>query len=136
MTLTRNVERRKHRRHDMEMQNIVVERWDAMREHGVSLGTIVDISPGGIRLRARHAGITPDTHIRLRIKLPTYAGISPFIDHENDHKPKSDWVGWMVVTRVERRADGFTDIAGRLVDMDEVDQGMFGLYLSTQPMAA
>ena len=42
----------------------------------------------------------------------------------------------MVVTRVERRDDGFTDIAGRLVDMDEVEQGMFGLYLSTQPMAA
>jgi hypothetical protein len=28
------------------------------------------------------------------------------------------------------------DIAGRLVDMDEMDRGMLGLYLSTQPLAA
>jgi hypothetical protein len=136
MTLAENVERRQHRRRDFEMLNLVVERWDAVRKQGTPLGTIVDISPGGIRLKARHAGVTPDTHIRLRLKLPTYAGISPFIDHDNNHEPKSDWVGWMVVTRVTRRDDGFTDIAGRLVDMDEVDRGMFGLYLSTQPVAA
>jgi hypothetical protein len=28
------------------------------------------------------------------------------------------------------------ELAGRLVDMDEMDRGMLGLYLSTQPLAA
>jgi hypothetical protein len=28
------------------------------------------------------------------------------------------------------------DVAGRLADMDDIDRGMLGLYLSTQPLAA
>jgi hypothetical protein len=28
------------------------------------------------------------------------------------------------------------EVAGRLVDMDELDRGMLSLYLSTQPLAA
>jgi hypothetical protein len=28
------------------------------------------------------------------------------------------------------------DVAGKLVDMDDLDRGMLGLYLSTQPIAA
>ena len=44
----------------------------------------------------------------------------------------------MTVTRVQAapgRAGEF-DVAGRLADMDELDRGMLGLYLSTQPIAA
>ena len=41
----------------------------------------------------------------------------------------------MAVARVTRIDNGM-DIAGRLVDMDEMDRGMLGLYLSTQPLAA
>jgi len=135
MTLSTDAERRTHRRHDLEEQNLAVERWDAMRQKGAIMGTIVDISAGGIRFKTRQS-VTPDTHIRLRLKLPTFAGISPFIDHDHDHAPKSDWVGWLVVGRVQKRDDGHYDVAGRLVDMDDVDRGMLGLYLSTQPMAA
>lgn len=136
MTLATDTERRKHRRKDLEQQNLPVERWDAVRRHGAVLGTIVDMSAGGLRIKTRTAGITPDSHIRLRLRLPTYAGISPFIDHENGLAPKTDWVGWLVVSRVQKRIDGYYEVAGRLVDMDEVDRGMLGLYLSTQPLAA
>ncbi len=136
MTLATDTERRSHRRHDLEVQNLSVERWDAMRQKGTVLGTIVDISAGGIRFKTRHVGVTPDTQVRLRLRLPTFAGISPFIDHDNSHAPKTEWIGWLVVGRVQKREDGFYDVAGRLVDMDEMDRGMLGLYLSTQPLAA
>jgi hypothetical protein len=136
MSLAIDTERRSHRRHDLEMQNLTVERWDAMRQTGSVMGTIVDISAGGIKFKTRQPGVRPDTHIRLRLKLPTFAGISPFIDHEHDQAPRSDWVGWLVVSRVQKRDDGQYDVAGRLVDMDDLDRGMLGLYLSTQPMAA
>jgi hypothetical protein len=36
-----------------------------------------------------------------------------------------------------KKVDGKNfDVAGRLVDMEEMDRGMLGLYLSTQPLAA
>ncbi len=136
MGLALNTERREHRRHDLEEQGLAVERWDAMRQRGEVFGTIVDLSPGGVRFKTRQTNVKRDTHIRLRLKLPTFAGISPFIDHDHDHAPKTEWVGWLVVTRVMRREDGYQEVAGRLVDMDEIDRGMLGLYLSTQPMAA
>ena len=41
-----------------------------------------------------------------------------------------------MVNRAQKTQEGDLDIAGRLVDMDEVDRGMLGLYLSTQPLAA
>ena len=34
-----------------------------------------------------------------------------------------------------KEGDQVTEIAGRLVDMDELDRGMLGLYLSTQPLS-
>lgn len=136
MTLARNVERRRYRRHDLEELQLAVERFDAMRNTGEFVGTIVDLSAGGIRFKTRHTHIRPDTHIRLRLRLPAFAGISPFIDHTNHQVPKTEWTGWMVVSRVQPREDGAYDVAGRLVDMDEIDRGMLGLYLSTQPLAA
>ena len=51
-------------------------------------------------------------------------------------QPKREWVGWMDVARVNKVDDKHVDVAGRLVDMDEMDRGMLGLYLSTQPLAA
>ena len=50
-------------------------------------------------------------------------------------QPKREWVGWMAVARVNN-VPGGTEVAGRLVDMDEMDRSMLGLYLSTQPIAA
>ncbi|GIW77675.1 MAG: hypothetical protein KatS3mg104_2738 [Phycisphaerae bacterium] len=136
MTIARNVERRRYRRHDLEELHLAVERYDARRNTGEVVGTIVDLSAGGIRFKTRQTHIRPDTHIRLRLRLPAFAGISPFIDHENPQTPKTEWTGWMVVSRVQPRDDGAYDVAGRLVDMDEIDRGMLGLYLSTQPLAA
>ena len=48
------------------------------------------------------------------------------------------WLGWLSVARVRPAQDrrDEVEIAGRLVDMDEMDRGMLGLYLSTQPLAA
>ena len=137
MSLTSDVERRRHRRHDLECREIAVERWDAAREQGVEIGTLVDLSASGLKFKTRQSGLRADSHVRVRLNLPNFAGISPFIDHENGMAPKSEWVGWMVITRVIKNIDtGMTEVAGRLVDMDEMDRGMLGLYLSTQPLAA
>jgi hypothetical protein len=135
-----DAERREHRRHDMDHQGITVDRWDGARRAGRPFGKIVDLSAGGLRIRTDNAeNIRPDNQIRVRIELPDYAGISPFVDHQSaDGRPlaKREWVGWMAVTRVKPVVGNVTDVAGRLVDMDEMDRGMLGLYLSTQPLAA
>jgi hypothetical protein len=130
-------ERREHRRHDLEQQGIAIDRWDGARRGGETFGQIVDLSAGGVRIRTdQQTNIRPDQQVRVRIELPVYAGISPFVDASNNKlQPKREWVGWMAVARVNKRDDG-CDIAGRLVDMDEMDRGMLGLYLSTQPLAA
>jgi hypothetical protein len=129
-------ERRQHRRHDMEMQGIEVARWDGGRRSGKNFGRIVDISAGGMRIRTNQEDVKPDNQIRVRIELPAYAGISPFIkSQEKGLAPKNEWVGWMTVARVSKIGNEY-DVAGRLSDMDEIDRGMLGLYLSTQPLAA
>ena len=135
---TRGSERRQHRRHDMEPQAIAVERFEAGRRNGREVvGQIVDISAGGVRLRTSDEKVRPESQIRVRLELPAYAGISPFIDSSaNDPQPKREWVGWMTVSRVQRVGPQSYDIGARLVDMDEMDRGMLGLYLSTQPLAA
>jgi hypothetical protein len=130
-------DRRKHRRHDMAQQGIAVDRWDNKRRVGKSFGEIVDISAGGVRIRAKHnADVKADGQIRIRLELPDYAGICPFIDNTGANlEPKREWIGWMTVARVQQDGEQM-DIAGRLIDMDEIDRGMLGLYLSTQPLAA
>jgi hypothetical protein len=134
---TDGAERREFRRHDLETQSITVDRWDASRRRGETFGRLVDLSAGGVRIRTNQKDIRPDKQIRVRLELPNYAGISPFLDTTDKQlKPKTEWVGWMAVTRV-KQVDGETvDVAGRLVDMEEIDRGMLGLYLSTQPLAA
>jgi len=130
-------ERREHRRHDLEQQSLTIDRWDGARRVGKTFGQIVDLSAGGVRIRTEQTQIRPDQQVRVRIELPDYAGISPFIDaSDKTLTPKREWVGWMAVARVNKIDDKSVDVAGRLVDMDEMDRGMLGLYLSTQPLAA
>ena len=130
-------ERRQHRRHDMEQQGIAIDRWDGARRVGQMFGQIVDLSAGGVRIRTEQANIRADQQVRVRIELPVYAGICPFVEAtEADLQPKREWIGWMAVARVNKVDGEHVDVAGRLVDMDEMDRGMLGLYLSTQPLAA
>src|SRR4051812_37892675 len=70
-------DRRVHRRHDLDMQGIPVDRWDGNRRVGKPFGQIVDLSAGGVRIRTTHKNVKPDAQIRLRLELPDYAGISP-----------------------------------------------------------
>jgi len=129
-------EKRKHRRADLEQQGLAVERWEAGRRAGSPFGQIVDISAGGVRIRTDQKNVRADNQICLRLELPDYAGISAFIDASGPNlEPKREWVGWLAVNRVQE-VDGKQEVAGQLVDMDEMDRGMLGLYLSTQPMAA
>src|SRR6185437_7198254 len=87
-------ERRKHRRHDLEPQTIVVNKFDG--HGGIDFGQVVDMSSGGICIRTRQANIRPDQQIRVRVQLPTYAGISPFVDISSGAaRPKTEWIGWM-----------------------------------------
>lgn len=130
-------DRREFRRHDIHAQGIPVERWDGSRRVGKPFGEIVDISAGGVRIRTEHGGVKPDHQIRVRLELPPYAGIHPFVDHSGSQiEAKREWIGWMAVSRVNVVDEKIVDVAGRLVDMDEMDRGMLGLYLSTQPLAA
>jgi hypothetical protein len=129
-------DRREFRRHDLEQQGIAVERFDGRRGSDV-IGRIVDISAGGIRIRTSQRGLRPDHQVRVRLELPPFAGISPFIEMAaGGPEPKQEWVGWMAVCRVIETDGGEVEVAGRLLDMEEIDRGMLGLYLSTQPLAA
>jgi hypothetical protein len=130
-------DRRNHRRHDLELQEIGVERWDGDKREGETFGRIVDISAGGVRVRTAQPNVKTDHQIRVRLELPTYAGICPFVDTRGGQlEPRKDWVGWMTVARVSEVGNKQYDVAGQLVDMEEIDRGMLGLYLSTQPLAA
>jgi hypothetical protein len=130
-------DRREHRRHDMEQQGLPMQQWDGQKQAIKPLGRIMDISAGGIRFRASHANVRPDQQIRVRVELPAYAGISPFVaPGAKGLQAKGEWVGWMTVSRVSAIDEDHIEVAGRLVDMDEMDRGMLGLYLSTQPLAA
>ncbi len=137
LNIARGRDRRQHRRHDLEQQDICVDRWDAARDAGETFGRLVDLSASGVRIRTGQAEIRADHQIRVRLELPAFAGISPFVDRDGESlAPKREWVGWMSVARVAKTEDGHTEVAGRLVDMDDIDRGMLGLYLSTQPLAA
>lgn len=132
-------ERRAHRRHEFGGREVTVDRWEGNTRQAGKLGELMDISGGGLRVRVPSGTtIRPDQHIRLRLELPEYAGIKPFIDRNEEGAPsgKREWVGWLSVCRVQAVNDKQMDVAGRLIDMDEMDRGMLGLYLSTQPLAA
>ena len=135
--ISSGADRREHRRHDLENQDIPIDRWESGKRGGKTFGKLVDISAGGVRIRTSEENVKPDHQIRVRLELPSYAGISPFIASNGKNlSPRSEWVGWMTVSRVAKVSKEQFDVAGRLVDMDEIDRGMLGLYLSTQPLAA
>ncbi len=116
--------------------SVAIDRWDPARDSGKKLGRIVDLSAGGVKLRAKSGEVKIDSQIRVRMELPTFAGISPFVDTTGSQiQPKREWVGWLSVTRLQPIGRE-VEISGRLVDMAEMDRGMLGLYLSTQPLAA
>lgn len=131
-------EKRQHRRYDLGGQTLMINKWDSGRRAAEPLGYLMDLSAGGVRLRINDGdAIKADSQIRVRLELPTYAGICPFVDTTAEQaQPKSEWVGWLAVSRVVKSGDKSADVSGRLVDMDEMDRGMLGLYLSTQPLAA
>ena len=133
-------ERRQYRRHDLEHQALSIDRFDGNLRIGAPkspLGRIIDLSAGGVRIRTTQA-MKPDHQVRVRLELPAFAGISPFVDTASGQpRPSRQWVGWMAVTRVQPVGNGREyEVAGRLVDMEDLDRGMLGLYLSTQPLAA
>ena len=129
-------ERRRHRRHDLEQQGITVERCGE-KSPARAFGHIVDLSAGGVRIRTPEQAVRPDCQLRVRLSLPPYAGICPFVDTSADEpQPARQWVGWMAVSRVQKVDHENFDIAGSLLDMEDIDRGMLGLYLSTQPLAA
>jgi hypothetical protein len=130
-------DRREFRRHDLEPQGITVERVDSNRRSKERLGEIVDISAGGVRIRTSDAKFRADNQVRVRLELPAYAGICPFVDTAaGQPTPKREWTGWLTISRVLPIDGNKYDVAGRLVDMEEMDRGMLSLYLSTQPLAA
>ena len=131
-------ERRMHRRHDMEDMGVSIERYEGRARSAKSFGKLMDLSAGGIRVRTERTNeVRANQQIKVRLTLPAYAGICPFVAKgEGSAEPKREWVGWMSIARVRQLSNGQTEVAGRLVDMDEMDRGMLGLYLSTQPLAA
>ena len=136
-TQDKAAEQRIHRRYDLGGQTLMVNRWDASRRSAQPLGYLMDLSAGGARIRTEQVNIKPDSQIRVRLELPSYAGICPFIETATGApQPKNEWVGWLAVSRVKKVDGKHYEVAGRLVDMDEMDRGMLGLYLSTQPLAA
>lgn len=135
MAIGTDTERRTCRRHDLEQRELTVQRWDAARQVGTSIGQLIDLSASGLKFKTASAAFRIDTHIRVRLDLPAFAGITPFFGAEGN-AGRTDWAGWLVVTRVQKSFDGSYEVAGRLMDMDEMNRGMLGLYLSTQPLAA
>src|SRR3954464_2240077 len=131
-------ERREFRRHDLEAFQFSVDRWDGRGGvKKVSFGKLVDLSAGGIRLPPRGRAFPAVKQIQVRLYRPPFAAICPFVDTRGGQpQPSRCWVGWLAVSRVRPINDLECEVAGRLVDMDDMDRGMLSLYLSTQPIAA
>jgi hypothetical protein len=129
-------DRRKHRRHDLECSSVLVERYEGATKGGRPLGEAMDLSASGIRIRVRKPEVKVGSQLRIRLRLPQYAGISPFVANDGSGKATNEWTGWMTVTRMSKVNSDLWDVAGRLVDMREIDRGMLTLYLSAHPLAA
>ncbi len=130
-------ERRAHRRHDLEGRSIKVDRWDGMKMVSREWGQLIDLSASGVRIRTNDDSVKPGQQVRVRIELPSFAGICPFVQNSaKGLEPKREWVGWMTVVWTRPYSGNECEVAGRLADMDELDRGMLSLYLSTQPLAA
>jgi len=131
-----NAERRIHRRCEIEESSILVERFEANTiGKGRPLGHLVNLSAGGLCIRTAENNLKIGTQIRIRMVLPSYAGIMPFVAQDGTCRGTNEWAGWMTIVRVTK-VNGATEIGGRMVDMREIDRGMLGLSLSAQPLAA
>src|ERR1044072_6913783 len=87
-------ERREHRRHNLMLQDVAVERCGVSDNESECLGRIIDLSSGGMRIRTRAGHLRPDQQVKLRLELPAYAGICPFVDASGPAlRPKTDWTG-------------------------------------------
>ena len=136
MTLTRNAERRKHRRHDLADQDLPVYLMVDGTPKDTAVGQLVDISAGGVRFTTVCDSISIDCEIDLHLTLPSYAGLRAFVDPMDGESFTTEWAGKLKVTRVVPGEDGRVEVAGRIVGMSEGERGLLGLYLSTQPVAA
>ena len=134
-TIKLPIERRRHRRTELEMCHYAVERYDALNRSSF-LGEILNISASGVKIRTRDGDIRLGAQLRIRLRLPAYAGIFPFVSSDGSSRGCEEWTGWMTITRVRSLEEGAFEIAGKLVDMRDIDRGMLQLYLSAQPLAA
>lgn len=130
-------DRREARRCDLSAAGIPVDRWSGPRAGRAPLGTLVDLSATGMRLRVpADAEFRVGAQLRVQLTLPSYAGLHPFVRADGTGQGSDEWTGWLTVVRVVENEDGTRDLAGPLVDMREIDRGMLGLYLSARPLAA
>lgn len=135
------LERRRFRRQDMEALHVRIEH--VQTKAGTdeltlvdTLGQLMDLSPGGMRIRTSATKLTAGTQLRVRLQLPAYAGISPFVSGDGSNRGTNEWTGRIQVLRVYRIAEDKWDIACQALDMREIDRGMLTLYLSAHPLAA
>ena len=130
-------ERRAHRRHELAASAVAVHRPDGNGELGEFVGTILDLSAGGVRIRTGvGSDVKPGETIDVLLNLPEHAGIRPFIRLAGSPEPACDWSGQLEVLRRIDNEDGTFSLGGRLLGMSDNDRGMLGLYLSIQPLAA
>lgn len=130
------LERRRFRRQDMESMHVTIGRVGAKADLIDPLGQLMDLSPGGMRIRTTCGDLPPGAQLKVNIQLPAYAGISPFVACDGTGKGTNEWSGKIEVVRAYRIAEDKWDVACRTVDMREIDRGMLTLYLSAHPLAA
>ncbi|MGF1634868.1 MAG: PilZ domain-containing protein [Phycisphaerae bacterium] len=134
MRLTLDSERRRWKRKDIAWRDLEIDRMVPGTLKSESLGRIVDMSAGGIKVHvSQHIPI--GTQIYVRLRLPAFAGISPFLA-EGALRPASQWVGYVHVARITRDENGQFEAGLEMLDLDDRNRGMLGLYLSTMPAAA
>src|SRR5438045_7324897 len=91
----KGAERREHRRYELGGQTLSVNRWDGRRREALDFGYLMDLSAGGVRVRTNQKNIKPDHQIRVRLEMPSYAGICPFVDSNGQQAtPNNEWIGW------------------------------------------
>lgn len=130
------LERRRFRRQDMESLHVAIGRIGAKAETLDPIGQLMDLSPGGMRIRTTACDLAAGAQLKVRLQLPAYAGISPFVSADGSGRGTNEWTGRIEVVRTYRIAEDKWDIACRTVDMREIDRGMLTLYLSAHPLAA
>ena len=131
------LERRRFRRQDMAALHVVIERVGGRAgQIADKLGQLMDLSPGGMRIRTTANDLVAGTQLKVRLELPAYAGISPFVAGDGSGKGTNVWTGKIEVVRTYRIAEDKWDVACQALDMREIDRGMLTLYLSAHPLAA